>query len=161
MSFQAARGQGARCLHSLSCTNCHCALFGEPVLHETSYNPEIAPDPTGWLKLPEQERLRAVATFHMVHRLKSGHAKSHAVLHLTVENQIAMGFGPAVRAVARLQTQGLSRHDALHAIGSVLCGHFAEAVRGPEKTDSQAQQLAINAALDRLDASTWREAVGG
>jgi hypothetical protein len=131
------------------------------MLLETSYNPEISPDPTDWLKLPEQERLRAIATFHMVHRMKSGNAKAHAAFHLIVENQIAMGFGPAVRAVARLQAQGLSRHDAVHAIGSAISGHFFEAMRGPEKTDSQAQQLAINAAIDRLDASTWREAVGG
>ncbi len=129
--------------------------------HETSYNPEIAPEPSEWLNLPEHERLRAIATFHMVHRLKSGHAKLHAVFHLMVENQIAMGFGPAVRAAARLQAQGLTRHDAVHAIGSVLSGKLFDAARDPGKTDSQTQQLAINAAIERLDASTWREAVDG
>ncbi|MDV7400601.1 hypothetical protein RZS08_54805, partial [Arthrospira platensis SPKY1] len=78
-----------------------------------------------------------VSTFHMVHRLKSGNAKAHAAIHVIVENQVAMGFGPTVRAVARLQTQGLSRHDSLHAVGSVLSGYMFEAMHEPAEVDSQ------------------------
>lgn len=131
------------------------------MLRETSYNAEKAPSPTDWLELPEQERIRVVSTFHMVHRLKSGNAKAHAAIHVIVENQIAMGFGPTVRAMARLQTQGLSRHDSLHAVGSVVSGYMFEAMRKPAEADSQTLQSEINAAIERLDAESWRKEYGG
>jgi hypothetical protein len=125
--------------------------------HETSYNPNVAPNPGDWLGLPEHERMRIVSTFHMVHRLKAGDAKGHAAMHVIVENQIAIGFGPTVRAMARLQTQGLSRHDALHAIGSVVSNHMFEAMRKPAKADSGTLQSELNAAIERLDAASWRK----
>ncbi len=126
-------------------------------LHETSYNPEIAPSPADWLGMPEHERVRIVSTFHMVHRLKAGDTKGHAAMHVIVEHQIAMGFGPTVRAMARLQAQGLSRHDSLHAVGSVVCSHMFEAMRKPANADSGALQSEINAAIERLDAGSWRK----
>lgn len=130
------------------------------MLRETSYNPENTPSPSNWLELPEQERVRIVSTFHMVHRLKSGNAKAHAAIHVIVENQVAMGFGPTVRAMARLQSQGLSRHDALHAVGSVVSGYMFAAMRKPAEADSHALQSEINSAIERLDAESWRKEYG-
>jgi hypothetical protein len=130
------------------------------MIRETSYNPESAPLASEWLGLPEGERLRLVATFHMVNRLKSGSAKAHAAIHTTVENQIAMGFGPTVRAMARLQSQGLSRHDSLHAVGAVLSQHMFAALRNPNRADSQLLQSELNAAIERLDAESWRRDFG-
>lgn len=125
--------------------------------HATSYTADNPPSPSEWLQLPEQERMRAVSTFHMVHRLKSGPLRAHAAVHVIVENQIAMGFGPTVRAMARLQGQGLNRHDALHAIGSVVAAHMFEGRRNPAKADSHAMQSALNAAIESLDAASWRK----
>ena len=131
------------------------------MLRETTYNPENAPSPTEWLGLPEQERIRVVSTFHMVHRLKSGNARAHAAIHVIVENQVATGFGPTVRAMARLQTQGLTRHDSLHAVGSVVSGYMFEAMRKSTESDSQNLQSEINAAIERLNAESWRKEYGG
>jgi hypothetical protein len=131
------------------------------MLRETSYNPENPPSPTDWLELPEQERIRVVSTFHMVHRMKSANAKAHAAIHMIVENQVAMGFGPTVRAMARLQTQGLSRHDSLHAVGSVVSSYMFAAMRKPAESDSQTLQSEITAAIERLDAESWRKEYGG
>jgi hypothetical protein len=48
-------------------------------------------------------------------------ARAHAATHVVVENQAAMGDATAVPAtLARLMREGLERHDAVHAIGSVL-----------------------------------------
>ena len=127
---------------------------------ETSYNPESPPAPGEWLQLPEHERVRIVATYHMVHRLKSGSAKAHAALHAIVENQAATGFGPTVRALARLQRQGLSRHEAVHAVGSVVSGFMFAAMNSPTQTDSHALQSAINSRIDALDAQSWRKEYG-
>lgn len=128
--------------------------------HEKSYSPDATPDAAQWLKLPERERLRVVSTFHMVNRLKSGNAKAHAAIHVIVESQIATGFGPTVRAMARLQREGLSRHESLHAVGSVLSSNILEAMRKPPENNSQAIQSQINAAIERLSAQSWRQDYG-
>ena len=45
----------------------------------------------------------------------------HVTIHQTIENQIAGGEPQAVRQVVEaLMQQGLSRHEAIHRVGSVL-----------------------------------------
>jgi hypothetical protein len=44
----------------------------------------------------------------------------HSVAHVVVENQLALGASPAPETLARLLREGLDRHAAVHAIGSVL-----------------------------------------
>lgn len=128
---------------------------------ETSYNPEKQLPAADWLAMPEGERIRIVATHHMVNREKSGNAKAHAAMHVIVENQIAMGFGPTVRAFERLRQQGLSRHDSIHAVGSVLSEYMFSALREPASADTATLQAQINAAIERLDAESWRKSYGG
>jgi Domain of unknown function (DUF1841) len=127
---------------------------------KTSYDPEIQPNSAEWLAESEQERIRMAMNFHMANRLKSGNAKAHAVVHVIVENQIAMGFGPSVRAIERLRHQGLSRHDCVHAIGAVLSEYMFSAMRKPADADRQALQSQINAAIERLTAESWRSMYG-
>jgi hypothetical protein len=82
------------------------------------------PDPETWLDLDEQERIDEVIEYHRRHHLPMGESvKLHGVAHAVVENQVALGDPPAVReALARLMGEGLDRHDALHAVGSVVMG---------------------------------------
>ena len=127
---------------------------------KTFYNPENAPSPTDWLELPEQERIRVVSTFHMTRRLKSGNAKAHAAIHVIVENQIAMGFGPPLRAMTRLRAQGLSRHESLHAVGSVVSSYIYEAMHQSVETNSHTPQAEMNAAIERLDLESWQKEYG-
>ncbi|MGA9672463.1 MAG: hypothetical protein WBQ94_24830, partial [Terracidiphilus sp.] len=87
------------------------------------YNPERAPEPEAWLELDEQERILLVENYHRPARIKLPNRKAHAVFHVIVENQIAMNLEPVVRAMARLMKEGLTRHDAVHAIGSVVAEH--------------------------------------
>lgn len=68
-----------------------------------------------------------------------------------------MGFGPTVRAIARLQTQGLSRHDSVHAVGSVVASYLFEAMRDSVEGDAHSLQSEMNAAIERLDAQSWRQ----
>ncbi len=72
-----------------------------------------------------------------------------------------MGFGPTVRAVERLQRQGLSGHESVHAVGSVLSEFMFSALREPSTGDSDTLQSQIDAAIERLDAAAWRKADGG
>lgn len=101
-----------------------------------------------------------VATFHRANRQKSGNADVHAAMHVIVENQIAMNFDPTVRAMERLQSQGLSRHDAVHAIGSVLAGLLFSSIHNPGQNDSETLKAQISAEIERLDVDSWRREYG-
>ena len=81
----------------------------------THYDPDIASDPADWLALDEDERIQLAEAHHRAARIKLPNAKVHAVFHAIVENQTAEGIEPIVLAMARLQGEGQSRHDALHA----------------------------------------------
>src|SRR3979490_3401617 len=84
-----------------------------------SYNPDKTL-PSGWLETDEGERIELVASYHRRREINLPNAQLHAVIHVVVENQLALGEPVVVETLARLQNEGLSRHDALHAIGSVL-----------------------------------------
>jgi hypothetical protein len=52
--------------------------------------------------------------------------------------------------------EGLSRHDTLHAIGSVVAEHLFEAADAKTKDDPNAIQTRYNAAVEWLSAKQWR-----
>jgi hypothetical protein len=88
------------------------------------YDPLIAPDPTQWLALDKDERQALVTAYH-THNPPSGHLYVHCTIHVIVENQVAEGDAiPVAAKLRQLMAQGLDRHDAIHAIGSVLIKHI-------------------------------------
>src|SRR5258706_15284518 len=97
------------------------------------YDPKVQPEPSEWLALDEQERIGLVEAYHRAVRTKLPNVAAHACLHAIVENQIAEGLEPLVRAIVRLMKEGLSRHDAVHAIGSVGADHFYEGRHSEDK----------------------------
>jgi hypothetical protein len=94
-----------------------------------TYDPMTAPEPAAWLALREADRLRAVEAYHENVEPKPPNAKLHAVAHVAVETQIAEGYEPTIRAMARLKAGGLDRHEALHAVGNVLSHHIFAAMK--------------------------------
>jgi len=120
------------------------------------YDPERAPDAAVWLGLAEEERIRLVEKYHRFARIKLPSRKAHAAFHVTVENQIAMGIDPVVRAMARLQAEGLSRHDSVHAIGYILSQQLYELGHADPKTPlAGTAQTRYEAAIERLTAKGW------
>ena len=126
----------------------------------TNYDPENQPDPAEWLSLDEQERIHLVEDYHRAMHIKLPNAMVHAAFHAVVENQIAEDLESVVRAMARLQREGLSRHDALHAIGSVAAEHIFEAMKAKATDDANTTQARYNAAVERLTAKSWRDEFG-
>jgi hypothetical protein len=126
----------------------------------TNYDPEITPDPTAWLALDEQERIDLAEAHHRAARIRLPNVKGHAVFHAIVENQIAIGLESVVRAMSRLMNEGLSRHDALHAIGSVVAEHLFETAALNTKDDTNTIQTRYDAAVERLSAKEWRRQYG-
>ncbi|MFL9966299.1 hypothetical protein PQR02_35970 [Paraburkholderia sediminicola] len=120
------------------------------------YNPGCAPEPESWLELDEQGRIALIETYHRVARIKLPNVRAHAALHAIVENQIALNLEPVVRAMHRLGKEGLTRHDAIHAIGSVVAEHLLDILKTDQNDDAATSQARYYAAAERLTAASWR-----
>jgi hypothetical protein len=119
------------------------------------YDPMQARDPAWWLSLDEAERIVLVTDYHRRAREKAPSVQSHVAIHAVVETQVAMGDElPVTAALARFQAEGLDRHDALHAIGSVLAENIYNIAKGKIATKDANQPYW--AALERLSAKSWR-----
>ncbi len=124
------------------------------------YDPETSPDPVQWLALDEGERISLAERHHKAAKVQLPNVRVHAVIHTVVETQLAMNLEPVVRAMERLRREGLTRHDAVHAIGTAVAEHLFEAVRAPVEDSSDVLQARYNAAVERLTAKSWREEYG-
>jgi hypothetical protein len=120
------------------------------------YDPEMAPAPEEWLALDEGERIVLIEAYHRDARiaLRKPARKLHASIHTVVENQLALNDEPVVRAFARLRKEGLSRHDAVHAIGSVVAEWLYDLKKEQHTPDTA--RAHYYAAVERLTAATWR-----
>lgn len=118
------------------------------------YDPEYSPNPEQWLALDEQVRVDLAEEHHRIARIKLPNLKVHAALHAIVENQIAQNLESVVRAMTRLTAGGLSRHEAIHAIASVLAEHIYELSDSAVNENNSAS--IYNAAIERLTAKSWR-----
>jgi hypothetical protein len=117
------------------------------------YDPDHAPNPEQWLMLDEQARIQLAEKYHRANRIKLPNVETHAVFHAIVENQIAQNFEPVVRAMGRL-TAELSRHESIHAIGSVLAEHIHDLFDA--STNEKHSTAIYSAAVERLTAIGWR-----
>ena len=119
------------------------------------YDPLEHIDPDAWLELDETERKQLVVRYHRKEKIRLPNETTHALIHVIVENQLALGDEYPVKAVlARLMDEGLDRHDAIHAIGSVLSEIFFSAMHGEEVgSDLNVRYLEK---LKVLSADSWR-----
>jgi sirohydrochlorin ferrochelatase len=94
-----------------------------------SYDPEHTAESAAWLALEEGERIRLVAAYHRAAGITPPNAQVHAAMHSVVENQIAEELVTVRETIARLCGEGLSRHEAVHAVGWVLMTRLARLMR--------------------------------
>lgn len=117
------------------------------------YDPLTPPDAAKWLSMDEQERLGLVRDYHDRAAIKLANARLHAVFHVIVENQVALRDAfPAERALHRLMAEGLDRHEAVHAIGSVVNNFMHDVLNSASDGEPSSTYLA---ALERLTAEDW------
>jgi predicted transcriptional regulator len=93
--------------------------------------------------------------FHRRAKVELPSVTAHAALHAIVENQLALGLGCVVRAAPRLVSQDLSRHDAIHAVASVLAEHLHEQATAQAPDTAEVVQARYEAAVERLNAKDW------
>jgi hypothetical protein len=121
------------------------------------YDADKAPDPEAWLQLDEQERIDLAIKYHRRYHLPMGESpQMHGIAHVIVENQVAAGDATVVPVtLARLMREGLDRHDALHAIGSVLMGIVFDVIS--QKLDTGVDiHPRYGRELSELTAASWR-----
>jgi hypothetical protein len=123
------------------------------------YDALVAPDPGDWLATDEQRRIDVIERYHRREGIEVERPTLHATSHAIVENQIAEGDQlPVRRILLRLMAEGLDRHEAIHAIGSVLAGYINELLR---ESDSQTRpsegdpNTAYFSELEALTAEGW------
>ncbi len=122
---------------------------------EGAYDPAIAPDPTEWLALDEDERLSRVKDYHRHADPSLLKPDLHAIIHMVIENQVAMGDElPVRRTLERLVAEGLDRHEALHALGTVLAARIGDAIDDPKANTFPADVYSND--LERITAEGWR-----
>ena len=120
------------------------------------YHPSKALDSNEWLSLDESERIELVQNFHKdaEEKFNEGAEKIHTVIHVVVENQIAMEVEPVAGVIAKLIRQGLDRHEALHAVGAVLSEYSFTLMQGKDESWNQPR---YRKRLEKLTAKRWRK----
>lgn len=125
---------------------------------QTFYDPNNWPHPDWWDRMGMSERIQAVAKYHQAQKDLNGSNAAinehlHAIAHVIVENLLMSGRRSMLRPVLeKLMRQGLTRHQAIHAIASVLFDHVTEELRDRKHCDRMAGYLAK---LNQLDAIAW------
>ena len=77
--------------------------------------------------MDDDERLSLVTEYHHRAGVELPNEQAHAAVHVIVENQIVLGDDTPVEAtLERLMRDGLDRHEAIHAISSVLANFLNE-----------------------------------
>ena len=119
------------------------------------YEANEQPNLETWLELDETERIDLVVEYHRQTRAPLENPHLHALTHVVVENQVALGDATPVPAtLARLLDEGLDRHEAIHAIGSILMTVVFDVVR--EADDGGDVNAKYNRELAKLTAAGWR-----
>ena len=119
-----------------------------------AYDPDRPPDANAWLAIDEDARLRLVSAYHQREQTAPPMARLHAALHVAVENQLAINEPTVVDTLARLRGEGLNRHEAVHAIGSVLAERLVATLRGELTGDTLPG--AYLRSLQSLSAEDWK-----
>lgn len=119
------------------------------------YDANHGPESSAWLALDEEEQMERVGKYHELSAKpgdKPPSMQRHVGMHVLVEQQIARAEPAAApKALARLMRDGMSRHDAVHAIGFILTEHMKKAMDSRTPVD----ESAYGAELDQLTLKSW------
>ncbi len=112
------------------------------------------PNSAEWLSSDEQERIGLVTDYHKRKRIRLPNALVHATFHVAIESQLAEAIPEVRDALDRLMGEGLDRHEAIHAIGSVLAECTWSALRR-EATGADLNEQYFEG-LRRLSRDEWK-----
>ena len=122
-----------------------------------TYDADHDPAPWAWPGLDEDTKIDLVVKYHRRQRPQPPQVRLHATFHTIVENQVAANGPVVVETLKRLRNEGLSRHDAVHAIASVLAVQVYDVLRHEHPETGKDPNEAYAAELRQLTAASWRE----
>jgi hypothetical protein len=123
-----------------------------------TYDADRDPGPNTWLGLDEDTKIDLVVAYHRRHRPWTPRVRLHATFHTIVENQVAANEPVVVETLQRLRNEGLSRHDAVHAIGSVLAAQVYDALKREQPDAGKDLNEVYATELRKLTAESWHNA---
>lgn len=120
-----------------------------------NYHPSQAPNPEEWLELDESIRIHLVQNSHEAAEIEfeEGAENIHSVIHVIVENQLALKIEPVPATMSKLIRQGLNRHEAVHAIGAVLSEDLFMMLKNNQKHNIKKYRRR----LEKLTAKRWNK----
>ena len=122
------------------------------------YDPLTEPDPDEWLSMDESERIDLVTEHHSQAGEKPPNEQLHAVIHVVVETQVAMGDEtPTQATLARMMREGLDRHDAIHAVGTVVMLFLKDLIAAADEEEAERINEKYFEELGKLTAAGWLE----
>ncbi len=122
-----------------------------------AYDPLSAPDSDEWQSMDEHERMTLVMDHHRQAHIELPNQRLHAVMHVVIENQVALGDTIPVQAtVERLIDEGLDRHNAIHAVGTVLA-NFMQDLLDEESEPTNTERYYKE--LKKIGATKWLKEV--
>jgi len=122
---------------------------------EEVYDADKDADPEEWLAMDEGEQHLWVGAYHA---LKKPHdlppdPEIHSIMHVVAETWLAADDPPEARpALARLIAEGLTRHEAIHAIAMVFADQIWEINQGRKPSNEE-----ISRKLAGLDRASWEK----
>jgi len=122
----------------------------------TKYDPEVDQPADRWLATGEADRIAAVEAYHRHLRIHSPRPTLHATVHTIVENQLVLGEQVVNEALTRLRSEGLTRHEAVHAIGMVLAEQIYDVLKDRGGVTSDLNKPYLDR-VRRLTAEQWRQ----
>ncbi len=126
------------------------------------YNALQQPDTHEWFDADESERLEAVMRHHAEEPDELPNEQVHASIHVVVENQIALeDETPVAAAIQRLMSEGLDRHDAIHAVGAILNKYLWSVMRDSEESPDENWSEKYFGEVRKISVEKWHEEFGG
>jgi len=124
------------------------------------YNPHKKPDPETWLTMDDEEKLDLVEEFHRNAQIEIEGMTMHAVIHVVIENQLAMKIPEVLVVYQRLRQKNVNRHNAIHALGNAMSNLLFDHFKGkiPEElTEMPEPNKDYFRRLKKLRASDWKK----
>jgi hypothetical protein len=119
-----------------------------------AYDPMCEVNSEEWLEMDDDDRSILIEDYHRQAGIRLPNLRLHVVFHTIVENQIAMETNvPAKETLGRLMADGLDRHEAIHAIGSVLAAHMHRLASKKIQGDPNQE---YSRSLKELTAAKWK-----
>ena len=119
------------------------------------YDPSNSQDPKKWLSIDEDQRIYLIEQYHenSAEPIPEDGWELHAVFHCLIENQIAQDLDSVRETMAKLIRQGLSRHEAIHAIAALLGDDIFAILKNKTPFDEKRYRRRLN----KLTAKRWRK----